>query len=247
MQSAIVSVLPQLQSGNYYLWQLFNWEQGALLLTNPQLLRWLYRLQTEPELATAPDRTSIIEQLSQILTSFSQQVVNVGLWLQSELEGIAQNITWTLLPAPVLAPVSFRSARNTVPQSPQSELETIIAELQATEIAIPDRARAAYLDFNLADNPLRLYAVTWSIPAEESVSEWSLLLILGVQPGYSLPQGLQLQISDRENILFEQDVETDTEDTYLYASVIGTLSEQFLVTIALSNGDNIEFNFLFES
>ncbi len=247
MQSAIVSVLPQLQSGNYYLWQLFNWEQGALLLTNPQLLRWLYRLQTEPELATAPDRTSIIEQLSQILTSFSQQVVNVGLWLQSELEEIAQNITWTLLPQPVLAPVSFRSAENTVPQSPQSELETIIAELQETEIAIPDRARAAYLDFNLADNPLRLYAVTWSIPAEESVSEWSLLLILGVQPGYSLPQGLQLQISDRENILFEQDVETDTEDTYLYASVIGTLSEQFLVTIALSNGDNIEFNFLFES
>ena len=247
MQSAIVSVLPQLQSGDYYLWQLFNWEQGELLLTNPQLLKWLYRLQTEPELATAPDRTSIIEQLSQILTSFSQQVVNVGLWLQSELEGIAQNITWTLLPAPVLAPVSFRSAENTVPQSPQSELETIIAELQATEIAIPDRARAAYLDFNLADNPLRLYAVTWSIPAEESVSEWSLLLILGVQPGYSLPQGLQLQISDRENILFEQDVETDTEDTYLYASVIGTLSEQFLVTIALSNGDNIEFNFLFES
>ena len=247
IQSAIVSVLPQLQSGDYYLWQLFNWEQGALLLINPQLLKWLYRLQTEPELSTAPDRTSIIEQLSQLLTGFSQQMVNVGLWLQSELEEIAQNITWTLLPQPVLAPVSFRSAENTVPQSPQSELETIIAELQATEIAIPDRARAAYLDFNLADNPLRLYAVTWSIAAEESVPEWALLLILGVQPGYQLPQGLQLQISDRENILFEQDVETDTEDTYLYASVIGTLSEQFLVTIALSNGDNIEFNFLFES
>ena len=248
MQSAIVSVVPQLQSGDYYLWQLFNWEQGALLLTNPELLRWLYRLQTEPELSTAPDRTSIVEQLSQLFTNFSQQVVNVGLWLQSELDGIAQNITWTLLPEPVLAPVSFRSASNTVPQSPQAELETIIAELQATEVAVPAEARAAYLNFNLADNPLRLYAVTWSIAAEESLEEeWALLLILGVQPGYQLPQGLQLQISDREHILFEQDVAADTEDTYLYASVIGTLSEHFLVTIALSNRDNIKFNFLFES
>ncbi len=248
MQSAIVSVIPQLQSQNYYLWQLFTWEQGALLLTNSELLRWLYRLQTEPELATERDKSSIVEQLSQLLTSFSQQVVNVGLWLQSELEGIAENITWTLLPAPALVPVAFRSVSDTVPQSPQAELETIIAELQATEVAVPAEARAAYLNFNLADNPLRLYAVTWSIAAEESLEEeWALLLILGVQSGYQLPQGLQLQISDREHILFEQDVAADTEDTYLYASVIGTLSEQFLVTIALSNRDNIKFNFLFES
>ncbi len=248
MQSAIVSVIPQLQSRNFYLWQLFTWEQGALLLTNPELLSWLYRLQTEPELATERDRSLIVEQLSQLLTNFSQQVVNVGLWLQSELEGIAENITWTLLPAPVLVPVAFRSVSDTVSQSPQAELEKIIAELQATEVAVPAEARAAYLNFNLADNPLRLYAVTWSIAAEESLEEeWALLLILGVQSGYQLPQGLQLQISDREHILFEQDVAADTEDTYLYASVIGTLSEQFLVTIALSNRDNIKFNFLFES
>lgn len=123
-----------------------------------------------------------------------------------------------------------------------------MAEIQETAIAIPPRARAAYLDFNLADNPLRLYAVTWSIPAEESIEEeWALLLILGVQPDLQLPQGLHLQISDREQILFAQDVETDTEDTYLYASVIGTLSEQFLVSIALNHGDTIEFNFRFES
>ncbi len=245
MQEDIVSIISQLQSGEYPLWQLLSWEQGAFLLNNPDWLAWLYHLQTTSESANQ-NQASSSGQLLQILQSLTQQVVNVGLWLQDELDEFAQNLAWTLLPAPVLAPVSLRSARVTAAQSPQEEFEKIVAELQGAEIVIPSQARAAYLDFNLADNPLRLYAVTWPIATEESVREWALLLILGVQSGCELPQGLQLQISDRENILFEQEVETDTEDTYLYASVIGELSEQFLTTIALSNGENIKFSFLFE-
>ncbi len=242
MQEDIISVIPQLQSGDYSLWQLFNWEQGKLILTNPKLLKWLYRLQTEPELFTGKDRTSLLEQLSQVLSNLSQQVVNVGLWLQSELDEIAQNIAWTMLPPPALATVPLRSVRVTATESVSEEFAAIIAELRGTELEVPQQARGAYLDFNLANNPFRLYAITWL----NSPEEWTLLLVLGLQTGRELPSGLKLQVSDRENILFEQEVETDTEDTYLYASVIGELSEQFLTTIALSNGENIKFSFLFE-
>ena len=243
MQEDIISVIPQLQSGDYSLWQLFNWEQGGLLLTNPKLLKWLYRLPTEPEILTGQDRTSILKQLSQVLTNFSQQVVNVGLWLQSELGESAQNIAWKLLPPPALATVALRSLRVTATESVPEEFAAIIAELRGTELEeVPAEARGAYLDFNLANNPFRLYAITWL----SSPEEWTLVLVLGLQTGRELPPGLKLQISARDTVLFEQLVETDSEDVYLYASTIGDLSEEFLAQISFPNREEIRFDFLFE-
>ena len=242
MQEEMISVIPQLQSGDYSLWQLFSWEQGELLLTNPKLLKWLYRLQTEPELLTGQERTSLAEQLSQVLINFSQQVVNVGLWLQSELDEIAQNIAWKLLPPPAFATAALRSVRVTATESVTEEFAAIIAELRGTELEVPTEARGAYLDFNLANNPFRLYAITWL----SSPEEWTLLLVLGLQTGRELPQGLKLQISARDTVLFEQLVETDSEDVYLYASTIGDLSEEFLAQISFQNKEEIRFDFLFE-
>jgi hypothetical protein len=114
-----------------------------------------------------------------------------------------------------------------------------MAELRGTGMAIPSQARGAYRDFNLAENPLRLYAVTWAIPSQPNAPEWTLLLILGAQPGSELPPGLKLQVSDRTGILVEQVVEPDTEKTYLYARVVGTRDEQFLATIVLMNGETL--------
>ena len=242
MEQDIISVIPQLQSGDYSLWQLFNWSQGKLILTNPKLLQWLYRLQTEPELLTGQERTSLLEQLSQVLSNLSQQVVNVGLWLQSELDEIAQNIAWTMLPPPALATVPLRSVRVTATESVSEEFAAIIDELRGTELQVPTEARGAYLDFNLANNPFRLYAITWL----NSPEEWTLLLVLGLQTGRELPPGLKLQISDRDGVLFEQLIETDSEDVYLYASTIGDLTEQFVAQISCQNQEEINFNFLFE-
>ena len=243
MESDIISVIPQLQSGDYSLWQLFNWSQGKLILTNPKLLQWLYRLQTEPELLTGQERTSLLEQLSQVLSNLSQQVVNVGLWLQSELDELAQNIAWTMLPPPTLATVPLRSVRVTATESVSEEFAAIIAELRGTELEVPTEARGAYLDFNLANNPFRLYAITW----RNSPEEWTLLLVLGLQTSRELPPGLKLQISDRDGVLFEQLIETDSEDVYLYASTIGDLTEEFIAQISCQNKEEISFNFLFES
>ncbi len=242
LEEEMISVIPQLQSGDYYLWQLFNWQQAELLLTNSKLLKWLYRLQTEPELLTEREQTSLAEQLSQILNNLSQQVVNVASWLDSELDEIAQNIAWNLLPALALATVPLRSMRLTAPEYASDEFAAIIAELQGTELEVPPEARGAYLEFNLANNPFRLYAITWL----SSTEEWTLVLVLGLQTGQELPPGLKLQVSDRDNILFEKLVETDSKYVYLYASTIGDLAEEFFAQISFNNSEEVTFNFLFE-
>src|ERR687885_2493417 len=45
MRSQLESLLPELHSPDQQLWQVLNWEQGSVVLTNPELLNWVYQLQ----------------------------------------------------------------------------------------------------------------------------------------------------------------------------------------------------------
>lgn len=45
IRSDLLAKLPQLQSKESQLWQVLTWEQGAIVLTNRELLNWLYQLQ----------------------------------------------------------------------------------------------------------------------------------------------------------------------------------------------------------
>jgi hypothetical protein len=236
MEAELAPLIPQLQSPERPLWQTLTWEQGALLLTSPDLLDWLYRVQTQTP-KTRQTLASFTRQLSEIVGRLSQGVINVGLWLENELDEFAQNLSWQLLPAPVLVPIPLRSLEREEGGSPGEEFEAIISELKRTGMEIPTTARGACRDFHLGDNALRMYAVTWPLPPQENASEWVLLLILGAQPGRVLPPGLKLQVSDQANILVEQTVESDAEQTYLYTRLVGTWDEQFIVTIALINGE----------
>jgi len=230
LQAELEPLIPQLQDPNRSLWQTLTWEQGAPLLTSPELLRWLYRLQTQGS-ATRTNLASLTSQLSQILQGLTQQVINVGEWLQDELDEVSQNLFWRLLPAPAFANTSLRSLRTTTAESPTEEIEAIISQLRQTGMDIPSQARGACRDFELAENPLRLYAVTWPILTQP---EWTLLLILRAQSGTELPQELKLQVSDPTSILVEQVVEQNSTLSYLYTRVIGTGDEQFSVTISLN-------------
>ncbi len=120
-------------------------------------------------------------------------------------------------------------------QTPGETLGEIIAQLGVKGLEIPPIARAAYRDLPLADNCLRLYALTWATSEGGNLAEWALMLILGAQFGNPLPPGLKLQVSDLTTILVEQEVEPNSEQTYLYARLVGTIDEQFLVTVAASN------------
>jgi Protein of unknown function (DUF1822) len=236
LQSALTPLIPQLQSPNRPLWEILSWEQGELLLTTPELVNWLYNIRTG---SSGQNLATITNRLSQILQPLSQGVINVNLWLQEELDRVSQNLAWMLLPSEILVPSELRSIALPTRVSDFENLEGFLQNLRRTGVEIPPETRGSYKDFSLDNNPLRLYALTWSMLSENNLPEWALLLILGAQPERVIPQGIKLQVSDANGVLDEQLLEQTRENTYLYTLVIGTIDEQFSVAISLSNGETL--------
>lgn len=229
VQTELTSVLPQLQSPNFQMWQVLTWEQGVAVLTNPDLLNWVYQLQGQMGETTTIEETRSPEfvqnSLSDLLKLLTQPAVNVGRWLWDEMDELAQELSWVLLPS--LAPASAM-------RSPTEEFEAIVRELQQTGVEIPaNHARGAYRDLLLGGIPLRLYALTWSL-FSKSIREWTLLLILGTPSGTSLPTTVKLRVSDQTGILVEQGLQPDDDYPYFYTSVVGNWDEKFLVTVSLT-------------
>ena len=241
IQSELETLIPQLQSAETSLSKILTWEQGAQLLANLNLLTWLYELQTQTlSLQDAINRlsNSLSQTVEQISQRVSQRVINVKSWLSNELDEIAQNLAWNLLPPPI-ASTAFRDLQAVNRESPTEEFTAILTQLRDSGEEIPTLAAGAYRDFNLANYALRLFAVTWEITEIENVPEWSLLIILGAQLDSYLPQGLKLELKQENTVLDEKIVEIDTDDTYIYAQVIGELDEQFTVCITLASGESI--------
>ena len=207
MQAELKAILPQIQSAKKYLWQELTWEKAAIVLQSHELLTWLY----QPKIPANP-------------------VINVGLWLQNQMDELSQELAWVLLPP--IAP-----AMRSLMLSPVQELGAIVRELEVrTRTKTPTQARGAYHNFQLAESQLRLYAIIWQLPPVANIPEWTLLLVLGSQPNNRLPHGIKLQVSDQMQVLVERTFDQKTADTYLYARVAGAWNETFLVTIALTNG-----------
>ncbi|MDP8964736.1 MAG: DUF1822 family protein [Cyanobacteriota bacterium] len=227
IRSELEALLPQLESPERQLWEVLTWEQGTAVLTNPELLNWVYQLQ-RGEITSASSQISLQQHLSDILQLLTQPAVNVGRWLWNELDELAQEVSWVLLPS--LAPAAAM-------RSPVEEFEAIVTQLRQAGVEIPTQARGAYRDLQLAGMPLRLYAVTWPV-LSESIPEWTLLLVLGATPGTSLPPGLRLRVSDQTGVLVEQVLDTQASDSYFFTSVVGSWEEKFIVTVGLT--PNIE-------
>jgi len=234
-QAELREKLLQLQSPDCTLSQVLTWEQAAVVLTTPDLVDWLYRWQTH-EQSDGRSIASLTCHLSVVLQGLTQQVVNVGLWLRDELDEYVRNLSWIILPTP--APASqMRSLRVATGETPTEEFKAIISKLTATGMQIPLEARGAYREFKLGEISLRLYAITWLLLSQGNTPEWTLLLVLGAQPGTALPDRIKLQVSDQASVLVERVLEQNSDDTYLYTRVVGTQEEKFLVTIALINGE----------
>lgn len=223
IRSELEGLLPQLESPERQLWEVLTWEQGTVVLTNPELLNWVYQLQ-RGEITSASSQISLRQHLSDILQLLTQPAVNVGRWLWNELDEFAQELSWVLLPS--LAPTAAM-------RSPVEEFEAIVTQLGQTGVEVPPQARGAYRDLQLAGMPLRLYAVTWPV-LSESIPEWTLLLVLGATPGTSLPPGLRLRVSDQTGILVEQVLDAQASDSYFFTSVVGSWDEKFIVTVGLT-------------
>ncbi|MDV3353794.1 DUF1822 family protein [Leptolyngbyaceae cyanobacterium CCMR0082] len=191
------------------------------VVTPEQLLLYLNCLEPETIIQTAPS-----SQLSAIAETITTGVVNVGRWLQGELDAMAEQLAWELLP-PLTPAHGLRPVKE--------EIENIVEELTSQGIEIPIRARGACKKINLAGFPCRLYAWVWPLMVDD-VPEWSLFLILGPTPGETLPVGIELMVSDQQEILSRSTLTQETSVTYLYTQVIGYWQEQFIVDIGLPNG-----------
>lgn len=232
------TLIPQLQNGSTPLSEILTWTQGAQLLANPSLLTWLYELQT----ATFSSQAAISalrNRLSTTVESVTQRVINVKSWLSNELDEIAQNLAWTLLPQTAFAPAAMRDIQVVNRESPGEELTAILTQLRDSGEEIPNDAAGAYHDFDLASYALRVFVITWDIEETVDVPEWNLSIFLGGQPNSYLPQGLKLELKQDNNILDERIAAKDIDDTYLYVRVIGELEEEFNISIVLPSGDSI--------
>ncbi|MEM1168853.1 MAG: DUF1822 family protein [Cyanobacteria bacterium P01_H01_bin.35] len=238
-KAELTKILPQLSTQN--LWEFITWEQGKNLLTNSDLLKWIYDWQWQKSIESEniPDNLAEIAEsqensvdylkkyLPDLLNILTQPTINVGSWLRNELDNFANQLSWVLLPElPELSPM-----RGTY--SPAEEIQAIIRELPENGADIPSHARGAYQDLLLGGIPLRLYALTWSL-ISDSTPEWMLLLVLSAPIGMSLPEGIKLRVSDTTGILVEQKLNYDEDDSYLFAHVVGGWNEKFIATVFLT-------------
>jgi Protein of unknown function (DUF1822) len=228
MQSELTALLPQLSCPQRELWEILTWEQATAVLTTPELISWLYKAQLDygKTLGEIEHQRIILSDLFQLLT---QPVLNVGRWLWDELDELAQQLSWVLLP------ITQASAL----RSPTEEFTAIVRQLQQLGLEFPLDARGAYQDLLLAGIPLRLYAVIWHFISERHKHEWTLLLILGTATGDSIPFNLRLRVSDKTSILVDNGLRQDGNNAYLFARVVGNLDEKFLVNVSLSEGVEI--------
>lgn len=215
-KSALETALTKIN--NRPLWKVLTWQQAEAVLTNSDLINWLYE--------TSTGNTEVLNRyLSDLLKILTMQAVNVGLWWQNQMHGLVEELSWQ--------PLIASSFRGESEPSPVQSLDGILLEInKTTGLKVPDVAGRAYQDLPL-EIPLRLYALTWSV--SEVDKEWALLLILGAVPGNTPPYGVKLRVSDQTGILLEEELSTNSNDGYLFTQVEGSYAEKFLATITPAN------------
>ncbi|NJR65654.1 MAG: hypothetical protein HC772_10535 [Leptolyngbyaceae cyanobacterium CRU_2_3] len=183
-----------------------------MLLRSPDLMNWL-----SSELMMQP-----------LARQVGQTAINAAFWLREQLDMAAQALSLMLMPSTMPA---FRSLRG---------LDGIRADLASGGIQIPTEARGTYQDLQWENLDLRLYTLVWTIPASipASVSsptneaEWVLLLVLGAQPDARPAFGVKLEVRDMSQVLVDEVLEERSNNSYLYAQVIGSWNEKFQILIS---------------
>ena len=184
---------------------------SAFTLPPDRVLFYLHHwpgLQSQSELQRSP-------------SVMGQAVINVGRWLNNQLDEVAQQFGWMLLDP--LIPASDLRA-------PRQELDAILQDVVSQGLTVPTDACAAFTDVEIAAVPLRLYALTWSL-VEADTPEWSLLVFLGPAPGETLPPGMRLLIRDNASVLVDERFGAHSPAAYLYGQVLGRWDETFTLDI----------------
>lgn len=169
-------------------------------------------------------------QAGQVVKAVAQPLLNTANWLFDELDAIAQEWGWMLLPQPQLR---LKTALRSV-QSPVGQFEQVIGQLRRAGMEIPLKARGVCREFCWGKTELRLYVLTWNLAEMTGAPEWSFLVILGAQPDALLPAGIRLRIQDARQVLVERTLSEQDLGAHLYGQVIGDWGESFQVSIHLN-------------
>ena len=198
----------------------------------------LYLRCSNPSAIPLPSNSLTANRQPLIANSYERTTpfINIRRWLQNELDEVAQQLSWVLLP-PIAREGSLRIKVQAGQQPSFTEdFDEIIKQLVRKGMTLPVDTRAAYQNMMIGTVAARLYAVAGAIITAEQPPEWSLLVILGPKLQRQLPRGTQLQVSDRTEVLVQQILSDQTEDGYLFAQIVGTWEEQFVVTLTVPDG-----------
>ena len=206
LQQKLESFKSQLQTR--YPWELLTISEAKTLFNNSSLINFVYKSATPSPL---------------------QPLINVGNWFNNQMDVVAQELGWMLMPLP-----EFSQLRSSKIRSLQKTFEQIRGGLEQQGIDIPTTARGAFRDLECEAGSLRLYAITWVLSEISENPEWMLLIALGSQPETEMPSSLQLELRDETLLLFLQSLE-DTNQGILYAQVIGNWDEKFWVTVTIDD------------
>lgn len=196
-----------------------------------QLLLWLTCLN--PETLMMATNRSLAQPGQQQISPQAVKPINVGRWLNGQLDTVAKRLDWIFMP-PLATAHGMMSD-----QSPAAQLENILAEIEPS-VMVPDSVKSAYTDCQTMGQPFRLYTLVWPILTTD-VPEWSLLLVLGPGETGQLPTGMQLLVGNPGTVLAQQVLTAEVGSSYLYAQVFGTWDETFVATVQLPNGATINF------
>ena len=179
----------------------------------------------------------ILEQdqatISSQLQGAAAKVINTGKWLQGQLDTVAEQLAWQLIPSlePSYGLRNFKDGEN-----PQEKILDILEELQHRGVEVPAHGTGACQAVTLGQIACELYTLVWELPETQ---EWTLFILLGPRTDEPLPAGLALQVSDEHTVLSKSEVRQDTATTYLYIQAIGNLHEQFTVEISASDRETL--------
>lgn len=228
----LIAQLPQypLADDGTYALPLRDWD--------PDLDRLLLYLRcSEPAAlplpAIPPDRP-----LSALLQAIAQPAIKVQHWLNNQLDDVAQQLAWVLLPANLI-PTFRLTAAVSSPRSSETTFAPIIEQLLQRGLVLPPNPRVAYQDLLIGSSAAQVAAIVGVRPtAPNQPLEWSLLIIVGPQPKTHLPIGIQLQVSTPTELLVQQTL-LNSADDYLFAQVIGLEDEVFWITVTLPSGQSL--------
>lgn len=195
----------------------------------------IYQSETLAETSTIPETSPLTpaavtpavtpaQLLLETTEKLSQRAINVSLWLRDQLDQVAQEFDWILLPPQA----AFRAVR-----SPVEEYDTLRNNLADQGIRIPPQARAAHRELLWGNLELHLYVVIWHNDFASLDLESNLMIILSTPTDVAMPVGTRLLVRDEQVLLVEAEMRQASAEAYLYAQVGGIQGEMFWVEIEL--------------